>query len=299
MRRARQRREHLVALGQPGARDTSRPVGSRISVVGVRSTRSARTTSRWCSASTSTWVTPGTSSATSPSTRGWPGTAHRRPRRTAAASPAPPGVRRRPRAASSVGAGLGRHARTRARRRATAAGAAEAAVGRDAVHAEADDEQHATRAAPTARSSCQAQPRRRSVHSARGSAQPPAKGGRNSTVSPGATWTVAGSCEPTGRSPTSTEQTPSTASRLVPGCRATARSRSVGQRQRPVHRHGVLGDAGRGPGGRPVPQRDDAHRCLNIVAGGHALLHAGYPSPSAKDVRASLTQPGLAHAEEC
>ena len=51
--------------GAPAARVTSAPRASRTSVVGVRSTPTARTSSRWCSASTSTCRTPGTSSATS------------------------------------------------------------------------------------------------------------------------------------------------------------------------------------------------------------------------------------------
>src|SRR3954453_18619173 len=46
-----------------------------------------------------------------------------------------------------------------------------------------------------------------------GKVQPPANGGRTSTVSPGWTSTDAGSALPTGRLPTSTEQAESTAGR--------------------------------------------------------------------------------------
>ncbi len=53
--------------------------------------------------------------------------------------------------------------------------------------------------------------------------QPPAKGGRNSTVSPGSTTTESGAREATGRSPTRTEHTSSTPGSREPGCSATAR----------------------------------------------------------------------------
>ena len=116
--------EHLVTLRQPAARETSRPSASRIKVVGVRSTpqradhlevllRVHLDVGHARHQAGDLVRAPG----------GWPGTARRTPRRTAAASPAPPGVRR-PRRRSA------RSPRPAAAASASRPAAAEAAVGR-------------------------------------------------------------------------------------------------------------------------------------------------------------------------
>src|SRR5215213_7105730 len=72
--------------------------------------------------------------------------------------------------------------------------------------------------------------------------QPPAKGGRNSTVAPGGTRNEARSAEPAGRSPTSTEQTSSTLrSRSRPGSWSRTRPTSVSRFTSPGTRTATSG----------------------------------------------------------
>ena len=85
----------------------------------------------------------------------------------------------------------------------------------------------------------------------RSAAQPPAKGGRNSTVAPGGHDTLAGSSVVTGRSPTITEQQESTsAKRGESAWAARARLDEVGQGDRSGDLEGV--------GSVPAAARADA-----------------------------------------
>ena len=222
--------------GRPAARETSWPAASRTRVVGVRSTRSART---------SLQVVLGVDLDVR-DTRDQGGDVAEHPTGGAARRAEGRGElhERGPLPQGYGDPGLGQHGRGRLERRRSIGLASTRAPGgcRGTVRpwrpgtSRSPPRTARSRGAPTVRSSRRANrvAASRTFAGFRGPLSRRRRAAGTPRPRPAATSTGPGRADPTGRSPTRAEQTPSTASSPVSGCRATARSRRSARVTGPV-----------------------------------------------------------------